>query len=464
MKNNKVLLINPGLPPSGWISVEKLPPLGLGYLAAVLENEGVEVKIFDNYLMEEDNYYIIKLLQDFDADIVGISCSTATYLSCVEIAQLIKKYYPKKIIVTGGPHSTLFPEQILNTGFFDAVVLGEGEWIFRNLVRSNSRQDWLNITGLMFKQNGDIISTGRANFITNLDELPMPARHLLPMDRYPKVVEFLEVYPIYSINTSRGCPFNCSFCSVRIIWGKSYRSFSPTRIVDEIQHLVNRYGAKGIYFREDNFTLSSSRVLEICNLIKKRDIKIQWVCESRVEHIKEDVLKEMVSAGCRAIWFGVESGSKRTLELIDKCIIKEDALNTFSLCRKYRVKAGASFIIGLPGEKKKDMYKTLVFADELNGYWTWFNYYLGIPGSRIYETVVKQRLYDQIDASGFARIKTEEFDYKEAMRIRRQIMLIYYFLNPKRLLRLMIEALRAGTWRDYLIGALKILKIYKVFL
>ncbi|MDD5165803.1 MAG: radical SAM protein [Candidatus Omnitrophica bacterium] len=462
--NKKVLLINPSLPPSGWLAIEKLPPLGLAYLAAVLEKEGVEVKIFDNYLFGKKNDFVKGLLQEFDADIVGIYCSTATYISCLEIARIIKESNPDKIVVTGGPHSTLFPEQMLNSGFFDAVVLGEGEYIFRDFVKSHSRQDWRNIKGLMFKENGNVVSTGRAEFISNLDDLPMPARHLLPMDKYPTVVEFLDISPVYSLNTSRGCPFSCTFCSVKIIWGRSYRSFSPKRVVDEVQLLVEKYGAKGLYFREDNFTLDSRRVIEICRLIKQRGIKFQWVCESRVEHIKEDVLREMSESGCKAIWFGVESGSEETLQLVDKRITKADALAAFSLCKKYNIKTGASFILGLPREKIGDMYKTLIFADELDGYWTWFNYYLGIPGSSLYDMVVKEGLYDQIDANGIARIKTKDFDYKKAMQIRRQIMLIYYFLRPKRLLRLMLESFRAGTWQDYLIGALKIVKIYKVFL
>jgi radical SAM superfamily enzyme YgiQ (UPF0313 family) len=152
------------------------------------------------------------------------------------------------------------------------------------------------------------------------------------------------------------------------------------------------------------------------------------------------------------------------LELIDKNITPEDALKAFSLCKKYRIKTGASFIVGLPKEKKDDMYQTLEFADRLDGYWTWFNYYLGIPGSKLYEIIVKDGLYDQIDASGFARVKTEDFDYVQAMSIRRRMMLIYYFLRPKRMLRLLIESVRAGSWQDYLIGALKMAKVYKVFL
>jgi radical SAM superfamily enzyme YgiQ (UPF0313 family) len=464
MNQKRILLINPGLPPSGWIALEKLPPLGLAYLAAVLEKQGVEVQIFDNYLKGKSNQSLVELVVEFDPDIVGISCTTATYLSCLDIAKRIKKRFPQKIILAGGPHPTLFPEAVLKDGFIDAVVIGEGEETLSELAVNTDKENWPQIAGIAFKDKDKIIFTEKRLAIAKLDDLPMPARHLLPMEEYPKIVEFLDVSPVYSVNTSRGCPFNCSFCSVRIIWGRSYRSFSPVRVVDEIQQMVEKYGAKGIYFREDNFTFDSKRVLEICSLLKERGINIQWICESRVEHIKEEVLKEMHDVGCKAIWFGVESGSERILKIVDKQITKENALRAFSLCKKHNIKSGASFILGLPGEEEVDMYQTLDFADELDAYWTWFNYYLGIPGSRLYETVIKEKLYDQIDSSGIARIRTKEFNYQQAMRIRHKIMLIYYFLKPRRLFRLITESFKAGTWQDYLIGALKILKIYKVFL
>jgi anaerobic magnesium-protoporphyrin IX monomethyl ester cyclase len=455
----KVLLISPAPPPKPLSGLEKLPPLGLAYLAAVLEKEGVDVKILDNYLFNMSTSFIEHYLLSYKPDIVGITCGTATYQTTMQTARTVKQALPSVPVVVGGPHPTLRPREMLTHEEIDVVVVGEGEYTFRELVLHSSKiENLADVSGLFYRnRKGEIVSAPGRPFIKNLDELPFPARHLLPMESYPNRAEFLDVKPIYSINTSRGCPFGCVFCSVRMIWGRSYRSFSPARIVDEIELLIDKYKAKGIYFREDNFTVDAKRVTGICDEMKRRGIDIQWVCESRVDLVSRELLEKMHKAGCRAMWFGPESGSQRVLNLLKKGITIEQTKKAFDICKKVGIRAGASFMMGIPGERIEEMYQTLELADQIDADWCWFNIYLGIPGSELYEKVVRENLYERIDEDGFAWVRTETFDYSKIREIRRNILVKYYMREPQRILRLFGESFSAGTWRDYVYGIIKML-------
>lgn len=424
-------MINPCVPPSEFfMEVEQLPPLGLAYLAAVLERDGIECDIHDDYLMKWGNERVAQLAENYD--VIGITGLTATSLVAIDLAQRLTH----KFLVCGGPHATLFPYQMIE--YFDCVVKGEGEQVITDIVKNRK-------TGIM-----DGIRT------EDLDALPMPDRTKLPMGSYPSKNEFLKSQHTYSLNTSRGCPYNCSFCSVRIIWGRTYRSFSPARIEGEIRHLIKEYGADGLYFREDNFTYDRNRVVNICRLIK--DFGLEWVCESRVEHLDEELIKIMYDAGCRGMWFGTESGSDRVLKMIRKGVDKERAVKTFRLCQKYGIKTGASFILGLPGETRKEMYETLHFANRLDSYWTWFNYYLGIPGSDLYQTIIRDKLYERLDERKYAWIKVDGMTSDQMIRFHRWIKLLYHLMKPKRIWRLLKET----PPKAWFIAMLKMARIYRI--
>lgn len=453
----KVLLVNPAPPANPLSGLEKLPPLGLGYLAAVLENEGVDVKIIDNYLLEKPTSFIRSYVSNYKPNIVGITCTTATLQTALQTARAVKQTSPSTPVVCGGPHPTLFPEQMLKNKEIDVVVLGEGEYVFKELVsRSCEIEKISDVPSVAYRnKKGEIVSNPRVSLIKNLDDLPFPARHLLPMKDYPNCAEFIGTKPVFSVNTSRGCPFGCVFCSVRIIWGRSYRSFSPTRIVDEIELLIEKYKAKGIYFREDNFTANPKRVTGICDELKRRDIDIEWICESRVDLVSHELLEQMRKAGCHAMWFGVESGSQRVLDLLRKGITIEQTRKAFDLCKKTGIRAGASLMLGVPGEKVGEMYQTLDLADQIDPDWCWFNIYLGIPGSELYEKIINEKLYERIDENGFAWIKTENFNYSEIRKIRKNLIVKFYMRKPQRVFRLFAASVAANTWRDYAMGIIK---------
>lgn len=427
----KTLFINPSQPKNEQFQeVEILPPLGLAYLSAVLEKNGIQADVHDDYLLQWGNDRVAELAQDYD--IIGITGLTATSLVAIDLARKLDN----KFLICGGAHATLFPYQM--KPYFNTIVRGEGENVIVDIVKNRK-------TGIIQGTQTD-----------NLDTLPMPARHKLPLEKYPMKNEFLKANRIFSINTSRGCPYLCSFCSVKTIWGRTYRSFSPRRIVIEIKYLIDNYQANGIYFREDNFTFDRNRVINICKLIK--NFNIEWVCESRVEHLDEELIKIMFEAGCRSMWFGVESGSNRILKLIHKGVSKEKAVETFKLCRKYGIKTGASFMLGFPEETRQEMFETLNFAHKLNSYWTWFNYYLGIPGSDLYDEIIQNSLYDKIDKRKYVWVKVDGMSSDEMIRFHRWIKLLYLLKKPIRLWRVLTK-LSPKTW---ILALSKIMNIYRV--
>jgi len=406
-----IVLVNPQpMANSPFTEGEKLPPLGLAYLAAVLRKNGYEVSIIDNYLerIPEDN--VIKKIKRYNPSMVGLTCTSTTYLSSLHLAKKVKEEMAIPIIF-GGPHPTVLRERILQHPFVDFIVIGEGEHTLLELVgKILTRDDKRDIKGIMHRKANDTVFTGSRPFIQNLDSLPHPALELLPMAKYPRT-EVCSRKPALSINTSRGCTFNCSFCSVHSIWGRRFRYFSSSWVLDEIERLVDTYGAKGIYFREDNFTINSKRVTDICNGILERHLDLVWVCESRVDLVYPKLLEKMKKAYCETIWFGAESGSQRVLNLINKGITVEQTKKAVNMCRKTKIKVGLSFMIGIPGETMEDMKKTLKLAKELDPDYCWFNIFIGIPFSPLYNQIVERKQYSHIDEAFLVYVKTEEFDY-----------------------------------------------------
>jgi radical SAM superfamily enzyme YgiQ (UPF0313 family) len=421
---------------SPWYLGKRVPPLGLAYVAAALEKAGFQVEILDNYLLNHQIDYIKREIKRLSPEIVGITCGSVTYQRCIETAKAVKEVIPSCKVVVGGPHPSYMPESMLQHPEIDYVVLGEGERaiveLATNITKHEDDRPIATIPGVAFRYEGKMVKTA-PRFIRDMDQIPYPARHLLLMHLYDRAIEFLSDKPVDTMNIIRGCPYNCAFCETKNLWGQTCRAFSPPRVVEEIDHLIKNYGSKGIYFVGDNFTIQKKRTIEICKLIKKQKLDIEWVCDTRVDLISRELLKEMKDAGCQTIWFGVESGSPRILEKINKGITLEQAVHAFKLCREEGIHIASSFMLGIPGETAEDMKATFKFAQKLDPDWCQFNIFVAYPFSSLYEEIMQKGLYDRVD-DFVVYVKTEDFNYESLLKVQKQFQ-TGYNLSPKRILR-----------------------------
>ncbi len=419
-----------------WLLGRRIPPIGLAYVAAVLEKADFQVEMLDNYLLKKPIDDIKQKVRRLGPEIVGITCSSATYRRCVETAKAVKEALPSCRVVVGGWHPSHMPESMLQHPEIDYVVLGEGERAIVELATKITKDEdgssIATIPGIAYRHEGKMIKTAR-RFISDLDQIPYPARHLLPMHLYDRTIEYLSVKPVDIMSVLRGCPYNCAYCEIKNIWGQTCRSFSPPRVAEEIDHLVNKYGSKGIYFVGDNFTIHKKRTIEICKLIKRYNLDIEWVCDTRVDLISRELLKEMKDAGCKTIWFGVESGSPRILKKINKGFTLQQVIHAFKLCEQEGIQTVCSFLLGIPGETTNDMKATFKFARKLDPDWCRFNIFIAYPMNSLYEEIMQKGLYDRVE-DFVVYVKTEDFNYESLLEVQRRFHMNFN-RSPKRILR-----------------------------
>jgi anaerobic magnesium-protoporphyrin IX monomethyl ester cyclase len=433
-----VILLMTTAPPahSPWGNANKVPPLGLAFVAATLEKNGFEVEILDNYLLNKPIEDVKHIVSQSSPEIVGIGCSSNTYQRCVETAKAVREVLPACKVVVGGPHPSFMPESMLQHPEIDYVVIGEGERAMTELAKTINKvkcySDIAAIHGIAYKHEGKIVKTTQS-FIENLDQIPYPARHLLPMHLYDREVDYINLKPVDTMNVIRGCPYNCNWCNVKGLWGQTCRAFSPNRVLAEINHLVNDYGSKGIYFVGDNFTIQKKRTLQICESIKANNLDLEWACDTGVDLVNRELLRNMKTAGCRTIWFGVESGSSKVLEMIGRHITLTQVVQAFKLCKEEGIQTACSFMLGIPGETSGDMKATLKLAKKLDPDWCQFNIFIAYPGCNLYDEILQNHLYDRME-DFLAYVKTAEFNFESLLEVQRRFHRAFY-RSPKRLLR-----------------------------
>lgn len=370
---------------SPFFTTEKRPPLGLGTLMSMVRNKGHKLFFIDNYL-RPSNFIKEGYLQKNKIDYVAIHTNTICYRDTLrmfnEIETMLKKGLWNGKIIVGGPHTSVALETIPE--FVDYIVQGEGERAILEIING--------------KVNERVISKER---IKNLDSLPFQPWDIFNKLPYDYSCPWMDIEPVFTMNTSRGCPFNCSFCSVGSIWGNQYTYFSADRIISEIDYLIKDFAAKGIYFREDNFTLNLKRTGEFCEKLIEKNLNIHWACETRIDTLcNEKLIKLMSTAGCRAVYLGVESGSQKILDILNKKITVEHIKTAINLCKKYNIRTYCSLITGVPGETYKDYSLTRTLMDKLKPDSYSFNIFVGIPDSPLYKYILSNNLYEYIDDIG----------------------------------------------------------------
>ena len=365
----KVLLISAPYGPKTRIITRQFP-LGIGYIAAVLRANGYDVKIAD-LSIKHDRRTFLKLIGDYSPDVVGISCMTQNHQQAFRVAKVVKRALKESTVVLGGVHGTFMYREVLrDQPDIDIVAIGEGEHTMLELcaqLESTGRLARLDtIAGIAYRKNGTTRTTPRRERIAHLDDLPYPAFDLLAM---PGIEAYFTKSRGLPILTSRGCPFQCAFCSTSVLHGKQYRTRQPEKIVDEIEHHVKTFGIKNVYVVDDIFTLDKKRAISVCLEIMRRNLAIKWGCSARVDTITPELVRIMKKSGCEAIFLGIESLDDSLLQKIGKGFTAADASRAVKLLLDEGMMVDTSFIIGLPGEDARSIRKIARFVKKykING-------------------------------------------------------------------------------------------------
>lgn len=365
---------------------ENAYPLGLAQIAACLRAASFEVELLDPENQGMNRKAIKDKLLTDKPEIVGFSCATANFDAAIELAKIAKGIGAKTIL--GGIHATSAYQEILaKNNEFDFIVLGEAEETIVelcNVMRAKDK-DFKHIKGLAYKQGDNIVVTEKRFFVEQLDKFPAPQWELLDLGVYT-LPDF--IYPGkkgITLVSARGCPAHCIFCSVHLINGRNFRYFSARRIVDDIETLVNKFNIEFVAFRDDTFTVIKERVVDFCNLLLERNIKIRWYCLARANTVDLNLLLLMKKAGCERIAYGVESGSDKILTVLKKGMTVQQIRNAYLWTHQAGIKSVASLIFGNPGETRETMEQTLDLAIELDPDIAHFFVMAPLPGTELYE-------------------------------------------------------------------------------
>lgn len=355
----RVSLINPPFPVGQ--SPHSQEPLGLLYLGAMIKKEH-DIQIIDAYSNRFVIEEIINIVRIFNPNVVGISFPFApSYNNGLTIAQKIKQLNSEIIIVAGGNLAKFEFEKIINNDNIDFVVIGEGEISFQELIDALEKPDKLdNILGIIWKEKGEIKINPKRPQIENLDILPFPAREFWVIEDPENLATIQR-----SINTARGCPHRCFYCSTTAFWGSKYRFRSPENVISEIILLLQKYNIHQFAFTDDNFLANKDHAQKLCKLIVNKGLKVSWGCSTRLETIDEETLSLMRESGCTRIFFGVESGNSEVLEKLNRKYTSSDVIRIVEMCKSYGIIPICSFIIGFPFDTKETINDTLHLMQKL---------------------------------------------------------------------------------------------------
>jgi len=381
----QVTFVNPPYP-TGSHRHPPFIPLGIGYLAAILEKNGYDVNVIDCQALKLTLNEVENELYKRQPDIVGLTSTTLTYKPALEIIKVAKKALPNCLTVIGGSHVTFWDEEALEEcPQLDVVVRKEGENTFLELVqRLEAGKGFGDVLGITYRKDGKVVKTEDRPYIEDLDSLPYPAFHLFPLKQFNKYGNI-----IFPVMTSRGCTFFCEFCTAVRMFGRKYRMRNPKKVVDEIEYLYRKYGEKQYTFYDDAFTVDQARTKEICNEILKRGLKIKWDCETRIDMVTKDLLQKMKDAGCIAVWYGVEAGSQKLRDAMGKGISTQQTLNAFKWTQDAGLIAVASIILGFPGETKETAWESVKLLEKLNPDEIGIYIATPYPGTPMYDHVKK---------------------------------------------------------------------------
>ncbi len=397
----KITLVNPPYP----LSVHSHPPfipLGIAYLGAVAEKAGHQVKVIDCQAEKLTYETFRDRIAQTPSDVIGVTATTLLYKSAMKLITIAKEVQPQTVTMLGGSHGTFWDENALKEyPSLDIVVRKEGEQTLIELLdKLENQSDLSKVLGITYRDGDIIVRNEDRPFIEDLDSLPFPAHHLLPLENLKHNGKIL-----FPLVTSRGCVYWCDFCSTVRMFGRGYRMRSPKNVVDEMQMVHDKYGIDQVTFYDDAFSVDRNRVVKICEELHTRKLKISWDCGTRVDMVDRELMKTMKDAGCIAVWLGVESGSEAMLGAMNKRIKLDQTRLAYKTAQQVGLITIANVVLGFPGETEQTAKETVRFLQQLNPDDVGFYIATPYPGTPMYEQVIKNGWlrvtdFDKYDTAG----------------------------------------------------------------
>ncbi|HRY29539.1 MAG TPA: radical SAM protein [Elusimicrobiota bacterium] len=459
----KIFLVDPpfeiqdsasGNPSLKWV-LNVVPSMGLGYLAAVAERAGHEVRVVDGTLGLSDRE-LDRLVSDFSPDVVGFTSTTPAFRGARRLAKRVRELFPGRLIVLGGAHVSALPEEALASGCFDVGVVGEGEHTFSELLESYGRDrdfDRRKIRGIVYREDGVVKRTSPRPLMDDLDDLPFPARHLFPpLSKYSPTPASYRRLPVGIVMTSRGCPSRCAFCD-RSVFGETYRRRSPENVVAEVEALLRDFGAREIRFFDDTFTLSPHWIRRFISLLKERRLQFPWTCLSKVRGVSRELFEGMKEGGCWQVLFGLESGDPEMLRLLGKGNTVEDNGAAVRAAHEAGLSVRGDFVIGAPGDSLEKMERTFRHAVDLKLEYAHFNKFVPYPGTELFRQMRAAGKPVDFDAGSSSILDHDAIFHVPAgldrESYRKWLNGVYgrYYLRPSYLFR---RAVALRSWDEFL--------------
>ncbi len=466
-ESRTVCLINPSSRVAyGTMEPPAFPPMGLQYIAAMLEKGGFDVKVIDIDADGLDLEQLGKRLAQIKPFLLGVTCTTPLFKQSLQICRIAKKSCKAKTCL-GGMHPTIKPMEGIKDQYLDFLVFGEGEHTFLEIAQALAagKKDFSGIKGLVYKKNGKPVKNQVRPLVANLDELPFPARHLFKMERYtyPDALKS----PAISIMTSRGCPGQCTYCCTKCIFGLSYRFRSAGNIIQEIEQIIEQYGAKEIHIWDDNFTVNKKRVMEFCEKVREKGIhkKVLFAIPQglRIDQVNEEVLRELKSINVYSIGYGVESGDEHILKLCKKNTNPDQARKAIGLSKKLGFDVWAFFMIGLYGDTEETIRKTIDFAKELDPLFAKFPIMHPLPGTEVFDQLEREGLllehdYERFGLYGKPVHKLPGVSPERMVELQQQAMKEFY-LRPHKIVE---QLSRLRSWHRFKLNVSAGIQILKL--
>ncbi|UCD84809.1 MAG: radical SAM protein [Deltaproteobacteria bacterium] len=432
------------------------PPLSLAFIASIMKKENWDVQLIDCGVEGINIDGLRWKMMEFKPDFIILNTATPTIVSDLSVTKLAKEVSPNAKVACFGIHVSVFPEESFHMApGLDYVVRGEPEFTFKELARSMKEEGVITkISGLSYQDGGVIVNNPDREFIDELDELPFPAWHLITPNRYRLPFSgrpFLLITPV------RGCPYKCIFCAAMTYYGRKLRYHSPERVVEEMNWIKKEFGVGDLLFWSELFNAKKDYVMAVCNEIERMDIKMNWVCSSRVDQVDREMLNKIRRAGCWMISYGFESGCQEILDRSKKETNLVQAREAVRLAKEAGLEVVGHFVFGLPGESRETIRETYKFAEGLGLDYAQFYCAVPFPGTTLYDLACSNGWLSNSNWPEFEQnysvMNLPGLKATEVMKLRREAYKDFY-LRPRRIIRVLKQIKDLNELKRFLKKAL----------